>query len=188
MLNSHVSEFKMYCHLSLYQLNITHLCPDVNAILPRFDPVHRKVVAKGGSSVNLVCRGSNVAKFDTSIWWTFNGRKIKSSTNKVATMNWLSGDRGRSSLHIRNVSEDVVGEYQCNAAVNYFGSAHTAKAVINLQLYERGSFDLQIDTQIADKSVIHLIGHFRIYHNSRFGSSKILHKHCFQFHLAVNTN
>ena len=73
----------------------------------------------------------------------FNGKEIEGSTNKRDTEEWLPGKTGRFSLHIKNVSENDIGEYNCRAEINNFYSKDSSEASIRLQLYESGMFNFK---------------------------------------------
>ena len=70
----------------------------------------------------------------------FNGKEIEGSTNKRETEKWLPGKTGRFSLHIKNVSKNDIGEYNCRAEINNFYDKDSSEASIRLQLYESGMF------------------------------------------------
>lgn len=87
--------------------------------------------------MTLVCLGSSVSIMDTYNYWKFNGKKIRGGYSK-----WQTERNANFYLHITNVSEKDIGEYQCVAMV---ANTHNAKppdvieAFIELQLYESGT-------------------------------------------------
>ena len=85
--------------------------------------------------MTLVCLGSYVSIWDTYICWKFNGKEISGGYSE-----WRPGGKGNFSLHIRNVSEKDVGEYDCVSMVaNGLVQPYVTEASIELQLYESGT-------------------------------------------------
>ena len=98
-------------------------------------PVPGKVVARRGSNVTLVCLGSDVSQLDTYIYWNFNGKEISRGDSE-----WPTEGKANFYLHITNVSEKDVGEYDCVATVsNGLEPSDDTEASIELQLYESGT-------------------------------------------------
>lgn len=107
----------------------------VQGIHPELVPAHRNpVIARRGSNVDLVCKGSNVERSDSDIYWKFNGEKITSSNIKKPQAN---EDWTTFKLSMTNVSENDVGEYQCVAAVDSYPHVNKAEASIYFQLSGR---------------------------------------------------
>ena len=88
--------------------------------------------------MKLVCLGSNVNKVDTHIFWTFNGKEISGEDSEWRPRNFS----GIFSLHITNVSEKDVGKYHCSAVVIEYSVYRVTDALIELELYENGTFFL----------------------------------------------
>ena len=85
--------------------------------------------------MTLVCLGSDVSQLDTYIHWNFNGKEISRGDSE-----WSTEEKANFYLHITNVSEKDVGEYDCVATVpKGLDSSDVTEASIELQLYESGT-------------------------------------------------
>ena len=106
--------------------------------------VRTEVVVKEGSNVTLTCLGHKVEKIDTTITWKFNGHEIQGNTNKEKIeTEFFDEKRGSSSLYIKNISENDVGNYTCLAKVSAGRSkTHDDEDCIKLSLEENGEFHL----------------------------------------------
>ena len=92
-------------------------------------------MARLGSNVTLVCLGSDVSQLDTYIYWNFNGKEISRGDSE-----WPTEEKANFYLHITNVSEKDVGEYDCVAMVaKGLEPPDVTEASIELQLYESGT-------------------------------------------------